>query len=67
MTTRKTTSSGDKLFIVRKYIKARSAAEAIRKEKTHAVDDVWVDDAFKQGAAQGITHAVGFAYPRKEE
>mgnify|MGYP001616646614 CR=1 FL=1 len=38
----------DKLFIVRKYIKARSAREAIKKDKIHPVDDVWVDDDWKK-------------------
>lgn len=33
----------EKLFVIRKYIKARSATEAIKKEKTHPVDDVWID------------------------
>lgn len=34
----------DKLYVVRKYIFAKSAKEAIRRDKTHPVDDVWVDD-----------------------
>jgi len=39
---------GEKLFVVRKYIMAKSAAEAIRKDKSSKVDDVWVDDEFKK-------------------
>lgn len=33
-----------KIYIIRKYIVAKSAAEAIRKEKKVAVDDCWVED-----------------------
>jgi hypothetical protein len=32
-----------KRFIIRKYIVAASAQEAIRKDKTLPVDDVWID------------------------
>lgn len=49
-----------KMFIVRKYIKARSAAEAIRLDKKHPVDDVWVDDDWKKGQARSLADAIGF-------
>lgn len=35
-----------KRFIVRKYIMATSAADAIRKDKATPVDDCYVDDAW---------------------
>ncbi len=38
----------NKLFVVRKYIMASSAIQAIRKDKTSPVDDVWVDEDFKK-------------------
>jgi len=37
-----------KRFVVRKYIMAKSAQEAIRKDRTHKPDDVWVDDEWKK-------------------
>ena len=37
-----------KLFIVRKYIMALSAAEAIRVERKHPVDDCWIDEEWKK-------------------
>ena len=46
-----------KLYIVRKYISANSAAEAIKKDKTHPVDDVWIDDDFK---AKRLADVMGF-------
>lgn len=33
-----------KRFIVRKYVIATSAREAIKKERTQEADDVWIDE-----------------------
>lgn len=38
----------EKLFVVRKYVWASDAAQAIRKEKIYPVDDCWMDDDFKK-------------------
>jgi hypothetical protein len=38
----------DKLFIVRKYVKARSAEEAIRKERGIAPDECFVDEEWRK-------------------
>lgn len=38
----------EKQFIVRKYIMAKSALEAIKKDKMSPVDDVWVDEKWKE-------------------
>jgi hypothetical protein len=46
------------LFVVRKYIMAKSAAEAIRKDKHTAVDEVWVDDDWKKNG--NLASAIGF-------
>jgi hypothetical protein len=45
----------DKRFIVRKYIMAQSAADAIKKEKIAPVFDVWVDDDYKKDNEIGFT------------
>jgi hypothetical protein len=50
----------DKLYIVRKYIKAKNALDAIKKENDHAVDDVWLDEDWKKGCGEQFTNAVGF-------
>lgn len=34
----------EKRYIIRKYIMARSAAEALRKEKYFKADECWVDE-----------------------
>lgn len=36
-----------KRYIIRKYIYAQSAMDAIKKDKTSPVDDVWVDVDYK--------------------
>jgi len=57
--------TSDKLFVIRKYIFAKSAIQAIRKDKTTPVDDCWIDEEFKKtnpGAS-----AIGFIDYRQEE
>lgn len=49
-----------KLFVVRKYIMAKSARDALRKEKTAPVDDLWVDDEWKKGNSPSLAEAIGF-------
>lgn len=36
-----------KLFIIRKYIFAKNAKEAIRLDKKAPVDDVWIDENYR--------------------
>ncbi len=50
----------EKLFIVRKYVRAESVEDALHKEKRQKVDDCWVDEAWKAGEADGIANAIGF-------
>lgn len=38
----------DKLYIIRKYVFAPSAAIAIHRERRAPVDDVWLDDDWKK-------------------
>ena len=37
----------NKLFVIRKFIYANSASEAIKKDKTSKVDECWVDEGWK--------------------
>lgn len=46
-----------KMYVVRKYIKALSAAQAIRKDKATPVHDVWIDEAWSK---QELPGAIGF-------
>ena len=56
----------NKLFIVKKYIWAKSAQQAIRKEKLTPVDDVWVDDEWKKNS-NAPKDAIGFYAPNDGE
>lgn len=38
----------NKLFVIRKYVYAKSAIDAIRKEKKVIVDDIWLDEEWKK-------------------
>lgn len=49
-----------KLFVVRKYIMAKSAKEAIKLDKNTPVDDVWIDDEWKKGNTNQLADAIGF-------
>jgi len=48
-----------KQFIVRKYVLALSASQAIRLEKKTPVDDVFIDDDWKKNQKEN-TSEVGF-------
>lgn len=51
----------EKMFIVRKYITASSAAQAIRRDKTHPVDDVWIDEEWRKNNITQLPPSVGFS------
>jgi hypothetical protein len=50
----------DKRFIVRKYVMAPTAAEAIRRESAQPADEVFLEDL---PSAKATTHAIGFHLP----
>lgn len=39
-----------KLYVIRKYIKARSVADALKVEKRQDADDIWLDEGYKEQA-----------------
>lgn len=52
----------NKRFIVRKYIMAETAAQALRKEKHFQADDVYLDDQWiKDNPLTKATPIKGFA------
>lgn len=59
----KTKNDGLKLFIVKKYVMAKSANDAIRLEASQAPDDVFMDEGWRQ---QALTQSfnVGFNTPK---
>lgn len=46
----------EKLFILKKYVRAKNAADAIRKDKKAAVDEVSVDERADGNAPPRIQH-----------
>lgn len=49
-----------KLFIIRKYVMAKSVQDALRKEKTHLPDDCWIDEEYRRMRTQEKSPAIGF-------
>lgn len=49
---------GEQVYIIRKYLAAKSASDAISKDKKTPVTDVWVDEEFKK-TQTGAT-SIGF-------
>jgi hypothetical protein len=53
-------SKPQKLFVVRKYVMATDVQDALRREKHHKPDDVWLDDDWKKSHADEPTKEIGF-------
>lgn len=51
-------------YVVRKYIMANSALEAIRRDKKAPVHDVWIDEDWKK-TKNGVS-AIGFMGNKNE-
>lgn len=49
-----------KLYVVQKYVKARSVVEAMRLEKGIVPDDVYVDNEWRKGNPQFESRPIGF-------
>ena len=64
---RKVSKVGDKLFIVRTYIMAKNAPDALRKFRKQEPDDVYVSDEWKGGKNNQLASAIGFeSYPPQD-
>lgn len=46
-----------KLYVIKKYVMAKSAAGAIRKDRDTPPHDVWVDEAWRD---KNLAEAIGF-------
>lgn len=54
------TNTQNKLFIIKKYIMAKSASDAIKKDKKSPVDDVCIDDEWRKNNVNKPEQTVGF-------
>ena len=62
-TPRKTVKKKDKgfkLFVVRTYVRAKNAQDALRIAKSAKPDDVYVNDDWKEGKIRELADAIGF-------
>lgn len=57
------------MFIVRKYVMADSVSQALKKEKTTDVHEVYVDDEWRKNKKDNLAQAIGFIadFPKDEE
>jgi hypothetical protein len=57
-----------KRFVVKKYIMASSAHEALKRERRIRPDDCWVDEDWKKENPDQLQSAIGFSieYPYEE-
>ena len=52
------------MYVIRKYVKAVSVKQALRKEPTTAVHDVWISEDWSK---EHLAHAIGFDDGMTEE
>ncbi len=50
----------DKLFVIKKYVMASSAQDALRKEKNIKPDDCWVDEDWRKNTKDKLAEVIGF-------
>lgn len=55
-----TAKKPEKRFVVKKYIMASCASEALRKERRVRPDDVWVDEEWIKNNPTQLISAIGF-------
>jgi hypothetical protein len=54
-------------YIIRKYIMASSAKDAIRIEKKSEVDDVWLDQDWEKERRKDMSPAIGFVHEVEDD
>ena len=54
-------------YIIRKYVMASSAIEAIRMDKKTFVHDVWIDEKWKEMKAEKLEPVIGFLSEDEEK
>lgn len=53
-----------KRYVIRKYIMASSASEALKKERKYKADDVWLDEKWTEQQSRDNAPAIGFSVER---
>lgn len=55
----------DKMYVIRKYVKAASVSEAIKRERLAPVHEVYVDEEWRKNNHDNLTTAIGFTVARQ--
>lgn len=55
------------MYVVRKYVMAENAAQALRREPKQPVHDIFVDDDWRKNNTDRLADAIGYAYPLVQE
>lgn len=53
-------TSNNKLYVLRKYVLASTIKEAIAKDHATPVEDVWIDEKWKENQSQQLTSCIGY-------
>jgi hypothetical protein len=56
-----------KLYVIKKFVMANSAAQAMRLERTTPVDSVWIDEEWSKGNARELAAALGYMVPTESD
>lgn len=52
--------NNQKMFIVRKFVMAKDAKDALRKENSQKADEIWIDPEWANGRNNVLSSAIGF-------
>lgn len=53
------------MFVIKKYIMAPNAREAMKRERKIEPDDIWVDDEWRKANTDNLADAIGFSTKKK--
>jgi hypothetical protein len=56
----------NKMFVIKKYVMAPNAREAIKRERKVEVDDLWVDEDWRKNKSDRLADAIGFTTSKTE-
>lgn len=61
-----TKKSKPKMFVIQKHVMALNAAQALRKEKNQAADEVYLDEKWRASNKDRLADAIGFGIEKRD-
>jgi len=52
----------EKMYVVRKYVMAKTVQEAIKKERKTKIHEVFVDDEWRKSQKDNLAAAIGYQF-----